>query len=262
MLKKRLIPKLLIKELEINNEYFYTVVNSTNFSNYRNIGDPLSQAKIFQSQLADELVLLHIDKVRHKKTFLNFLAKLSTEIFMPITVGGGVSSVSYVRELIRNGADKVSINSFTFKNKKIINETSRIFGSQCVVGSIDYKFDPKTKKRFVYSDGGKKNTNKDVLEWAKTIESEGAGEILLTSIDSDGSLNGLDIEFIEHVASSISIPVIASGGCGKTQHFIDAFKKTNINAICAGNFFNLQDQNILQTRANIFNNNIAIRTNT
>ncbi|MBT4732793.1 imidazole glycerol phosphate synthase subunit HisF [Candidatus Woesearchaeota archaeon] len=259
MLKKRLIPKLQMKVVKMAGSNILALVNTINFDKFRVIGDPISQAKIFQSQSADELIFLNLDsKYDSNKMTINIIKKVSEEIFMPVTVGGGVSNIGYVRELLKSGADKVSINTAAIENNKIISDASNYFGSQCVVISIDYKKNC-SGKNVVVTHGGSKMTTLDPIEWAKKVEKLGAGEILLTSIDNDGMHNGLDLETTKTVSRSVSIPVISSGGCGKAKHFIDGFLIGKADAIAAGGFFSYKDQNQVQTRAQIFNSDIPVR---
>ena len=235
------------------------LVNTINFKKINEIGDPISQAKIFQSQLVDELIFLDLD-ARNFSRPPNHLVirKAAEEIFMPFCVGGGVNSIEHFRLLLNNGADKVSINTAAFLNPNLIKESSDIFGSQCVVVSIDYAKN-KDGNYFVYINGGKTKTSKNPFEWALESQNNGAGEILLTSIDNDGTGNGIDIDLTKKITDTVSIPVITSGGCGLASHFSDAFIRGNVNAVSAGSFFSLRDQNPIQARSHIINAGIDIR---
>jgi cyclase len=263
MLKKRLIPKLQIKTLMIGGNETMALVNTTSFDQYSKIGDPISQAKIYQAQAADELIFLDLDSHLHSKNiFINIIRSVSEEIFMPITVGGGVDSLDYIRELLQNGADKISINTAAVEDDDLVINAARFFGNQCVVVSIDFARSSVDGKYRVFTHGGSNETKLDPVVWAKRAEGLGAGEILLTSIEMDGSHKGLDIDIIRRISESVSIPVIASGGCGKASHFIDGFLKGKVDAIAAGTFFSYKDQNPMQTRAQILNAGIPMRVHT
>lgn len=260
MAKTRLIPKLLLaNSSQINRP---VLVVTKNFDKIIEIGSPISLAKIYQAQGADELILTSI---RHETMpyleFRKIINQLSEEIFMPITVGGGIKNVNQFRELLSDGADKIAINTNAFLNNSLISESSSIFGAQCVVVSIDYKkyIDGNT---YVYINNGKEKTNMHPADWAKMAEKLGAGEILLNSIDQDGMRNGMDNETNYLVSSSVSIPVIASGGCSLPQHFIDAVKIGNADAVAAGTFFAFKDQSFMQIRSHIKNAGIDIRVYT
>ena len=260
MLKKRVIPKLLLRFKKIENDYKAILVTSFNYEFYKIIGDPISQAKIYEAQLADELLLVNIDSlpISESPYILDFIKKLSLSIFMPLTVGGGVHSINCFRKLLKSGADKVLVSTKAIEKPSFVKEASETFGAQCVVISVDYKIDEDNNYKVFYNKG-KKNTFKDVGEWSKELENLGAGEIILSDIDRDGSGNGLNIELAKQISGIIKIPVIASGGCGLASHFIDCFKNTNVQGISAGNFFCNKDQNIFQTRAQIINNSIPLR---
>ena len=260
MLKKRIIPKLLFKFQNINGESFPTFVVSKNFNNLKTIGSIVPQAKIYEAQLADELIILNIfeEKTSEDKNFLSFLKKFSEQIFMPLTVGGGVKNLECFEILLNHGADKIFINSEAINNPKLIKLASKKYGSQCVVVGIDFK-KSKKNKFLVFSKSGKIDTNLDLFEWAKKCENLGAGEVVVTDIDKDGSNDGLNIEVAKKISDNLKIPVIFSGGCGLASHFVDGFKNTNIDAISAANFFAKKDQNIFQLRSQIENSGINLR---
>ena len=238
------------------------LVNTSKFDKVIEIGEPVSQAKIYQSQLVDELIFLDLDARKFSRTpNFKIIRDASEEIFMPFCVGGGVNSVQDFSLLLNNGADKVSVNTAAYLNPKLIKESADIYGSQCVVVSIDYSLD-LNGNYFVYIEGGKTKTSKNPLHWAIECENNGAGEILLTSIDRDGTGNGIDIELTKKIVNSVSIPVITSGGCGLSSHFSDAFLKCNVSGVSAGTFFSMRDQNPIQTRSHIKNAGIKIRTKT
>jgi cyclase len=235
------------------------LVTTVNFREVLEIGDPVSQAKIYQAQFADELVFLDLDaSAENRKTVVEVIRKAAQEIFMPITVGGGVRSVADFRELLSNGADKVSVNTAGVEDPDLLHRASEVFGAQCVVLSIDYRKSENRPCR-VWTHGGKIETNLDPLEWAKEGERRGAGEILLTSIDRDGTRQGLDLEMTRRVAESVAIPVITSGGCGLASHFIEGFLAGRADAVSAGTYFCFKDENPMQTRSRIRNAGIPIR---
>jgi cyclase len=257
MLKKRLVPKLLLKPIQFGSTTRLVLVTTAKFNKTINAGDPVSQAKIYEAQAADELIFLNID---HENTaiekVIQILKKISEEIFMPITIGGGINSIDMIREYLRNGADKIAINTFSFKNPQFIKQASDIFGAQCIVCSIDYKVENNVA--VVYINNGKTRTDKELIIWAKECENLGAGELMITNIDHDGTNIGLDIIELKRVCDQVQIPVIASGGCSVAKHFIEGFE-SGADAVSAGTFFCFKDQNPIQTRSHIANANIPIR---
>jgi len=259
MSKCRLIPKLQLRTSEKNANKMVLVVTKQ-FNEVIEIGDPVSQAKIFQAQAADELIFVNINS--NNKLEINALAqvinKVSQEIFMPLTVGGGVNKIEDFRLLLSNGADKISINSAAILNPELITKAADKFGAQCVVVSIDYKKD-QTGNYFVYINGGKDKTSFHPVEWAKKAQEYGAGELLLTSIDNDGMKNGLDLQITREITDSVTLPVITSGGCGLAKDFSDGFIIGKASAVSAGTFFAHRDQNFMQTRSHILNAGVNIR---
>ena len=261
MSKKRLIPKLQLRTSSYNKLKMVLVITKQ-FSHVIEIGDPVSQAKIYQDQAADELIFINIDKVdRGIDKLATIIRQVSQDIFMPMTVGGGVVNEDHFRILLANGADKIAINTNAIKDTSLISKTAKRFGSQCVVVSIDYKTDVSGNNK-VFINGGLESLNMDVVDWAKKAEDLGAGEILLTSIDRDGMRNGLDLVTINRVAEAVSIPVIAGGGCGLAQHFIEGFLVGKADAVTSGSFFAHRDQNLMQTRSHIRNAGVNIRVHT
>lgn len=260
MLKRRIIPKLLLKFKKKNGNNIPILVNSFNYTHYKIVGDPISQAKIYEAQLADELVLINIESltINENKFILDLIKQFSFNIFMPLTVGGGVVSLNCFKKLLSSGADKVMINSSAILNPKFITDAAKNFGSQCVVVSIDFKIDVHNEAKVFYKNG-KKATNLNVLDWSKKVEDLGAGEIILSDINRDGCNSGLNIDLANLISKTLKIPVIISGGCGIAKHFVDCFKQTKVQGIAAGNFFSNKDQNIFQTRAQIVNSNIPLR---
>ena len=259
MLKRRLIPKLLIRTLKLGDRLRPVLVTTLQFGKSIEIGDPVSQARIYEAQAADELVILDLDaSLNSRKTLVDVVRKAAEVVFMPFTVGGGVRSVEDFVVLLSNGADKVSINTAAVENPKLIDEAASVLGSQCVVLSIDYRKEV-TGGYKVWTRGGKVKTTLDPVEWAKEGEKRGAGEILLTSIDLDGTRAGLDVEMVRKVAESVSIPVIASGGCGLAAHFVEGYTRGNADAVSAGTYFCFKDENTMQVRSHIKNAGVPIR---
>lgn len=260
MLKKRIIPKFLFQFRNINGTLLPTFVISKKFSELRIIGSIIPQAKIYEAQLADELIILNIEDKQCSKDneFLSFLKKFSEQIFMPLTVGGGVKTLECFEKFLNNGADKVFINSEAINNPNLVKMAVDKFGSQCVVLGIDFK-EVEKNKFIVFSKGGKINTNLDLIEWTKKCEDLGVGEIIMNDIERDGTSTGLNIEVAKKISEFLSIPLIFSGGCGLASHFVEGFKKTKTDAISAATFFASKDQNIFQLRSQILNSGIDLR---
>jgi cyclase len=260
MLKKRIIPKFLFQFRHINGALLPTFVISKKFSDLRVVGSIIPQAKIYEAQLADELMILNIEDKQCSKDneFLSFLKKFSEQIFMPLTVGGGVKTLECFEKFLSNGADKVFINSEAIKNPNLIKLASEKFGSQCVVLGIDFK-EVEKNKFLVFSKSGKINTNLELIEWTKRCEDLGAGEIIMTDIERDGTGIGLNVEVAKKISEFLSIPLIFSGGCGLASHFVDGFKNSKIDAISAATFFANKDQNIFQLRSQILNSGVDLR---
>ena len=263
MAKKRVIPKLQLIP-SIYHEGNMSLVTTVEYDKIVEIGDPVSQAKIYEAQLVDELIFVDLSHSKGKGEeglLLDVLRTAAQEVFLPLTIGGGVKTLQHVRNLLMNGADKVCINTISLENPKFISEAARIFGSQCVVVSIDYKRDENGLFK-VYGNSGTIKYDINPLDWAKQVEIMGAGEVLLTCIDNDGKRKGLELDISKLICESLSIPVILSGGCGNAAHFIDGFKIAKAEAVASGTFFCFQDQNPMQTRGHIKNAGIEIRTST
>ena len=225
MLAKRIIPCLDVKDGR--------VVKGVNFVNLIDAGDPVEVAKIYDKAGADELVFLDITATHEARgTVVEMAKRVAETVFIPFTVGGGIKTVDDFRELLLQGADKISINSSAIRNPQLITEAAEKFGSQCVVVAIDAKRTGDNKWN-VYINGGRIDTGLDAVEWAKKAESLGAGEILLTSMDCDGTKNGYDVELTRTISESVSIPVIASGGAGTMEHFKDALTEGKADAALA-----------------------------
>ena len=216
-LTKRIIPCLDVKNGK--------TVKGVNFENLKDVGDPVELAKKYSQSGADELVFLDITATNEKrKTIIELVERVAKEVFIPFTVGGGISSLEDIKAILEAGADKISFNSGMVKNPEIVSKCSKYFGSQCIVAALDAK--RIDNDFYIFINAGKKNTGLKALEWAKEVEKLGAGEILLTSMDFDGTQKGFDIELNELISSSVNIPVIASGGAGaNSKHFIDVFQK-------------------------------------
>ena len=233
-------------------------VKGVNFVDLRDAGDPVELAKIYSDEGADELVFLDISaKKKKKKTLVDLVRKVASTINIPFTVGGGISSVSDVEVLLQNGADKVSINSSAVKNPQLINDLAQKFGSQCVVVAIDAK--QIDGQWVVHLVGGKVPTELNLFDWAKEVEERGAGEILFTSMDNDGTKNGFANEALARLSELVNIPIIASGGAGTIQHFIDAFKDGKADAALAASVFHFKEIEIKTLKQELKNNNIEVR---
>jgi len=251
MLAKRIIPCLDIKDGR--------TVKGINFEGLRDAGDPVELAKRYSDEGADELVFLDITATKEKrKTLVDLVKKISLRIDIPFTVGGGINNTEQIAELLHAGADKVSLNSAIVRNPGLINEVAEQFGSQCIVAAVDAK--RINNEWIVFISGGSKNTGKNALEWIKEVEKRGAGEILLTSMDQDGTKEGFDIELLQKVNEFTTIPVIASGGAGTTQHCVDAIKKGNADAVLAASIFHFQEIGISELKKELQQANIAVRT--
>jgi len=251
MLKKRIIPCLDVKDGR--------VVKGINFINFKDAGDPAEQAKIYDKGGADEICFLDITASNeNRKILLNKISETANNCFIPLTVGGGITSIEDIKSLLLAGADKVSINTAAVKNHNFIKESSIKFGSQCIVIAIDAKKTSENKWE-VFTHGGRNPTGIDVIEYAKLAEKNGAGEILLTSMDRDGTKIGYDIELTRLVSSSLSIPVIASGGAGNIEHLYQVLEKGLASAVLAASIFHFGDYTIQEAKNYLFNKNIPIR---
>ena len=250
MLTKRIIPCLDIKDGR--------TVKGINFVNLRDAGDPVELARQYAEQSADELVFLDISATEQKrKTLADLVRKVAQAIDIPFTVGGGISSVDDVAVLLQNGADKVSINSAAVKEPELINKLAAKFGSQCIVVAIDAK--QINGKWMVHLVGGKVSTKLDLFEWAKEVASRGAGEILFTSMDHDGTKAGFANKALAQISEEVNIPVIASGGGGNTQHFMDAFTHGKADAVLAASIFHFREVSIRNLKKELKNQQITIR---
>tara|TARA_Y100000768_G_C23990659_1_gene692415 strand:- start:4949 stop:5704 length:756 start_codon:yes stop_codon:yes gene_type:complete len=250
MLSKRIIPCL-----DIDNG---RVVKGTKFVNIRDAGDPSELANFYNKEGADELVFLDITATHeNRKTLIDVVRNVSSQVFIPLTVGGGIRALNDMKIMLEAGADKVSINSSAISNPKLITECAKEFGSQCVVSAIDVK---KIDTQWtVFTHGGRKVTDIDVIDWVQIVEENGAGEILLTSMDKDGSYDGYDLELLNRINEKISIPLIASGGAGKLEHLVDALSVGNADAVLAASIFHYGEFSIKQAKDFLRKNKIQVR---
>lgn len=250
MLKKRIIPCLDIKDGK--------TVKGIQFEDLRIAGDPVELAKKYVKDGADELVFLDITAtLEGRKTLIKLVEKLSLEINIPFTIGGGISSVQDVEVLLKAGADKVSINSAAVRRPELVREIAQQFGNQCVVVAIDTK--NINGEDYVFINGGKIQTQLKTLEWVKTVADLGAGEILLTSMDFDGTKNGFDIRMLQNVSQVCHLPIIASGGAGKMEDFTEVFTETKVTGALAASIFHFNEIKIADLKGNLKQNRIAIR---
>ena len=250
MLAKRIIPCLDIKDGR--------TVKGVNFFNLKDAGDPIELAVNYSQNNADELVFLDISATEQKrKTLHNLVYEIAKSIDIPFTVGGGINSIKDVEKLLKNGADKISINSYAVKNPNVINELSKQFGNQCIVVAVDAKVvDNEWKIHLV---GGKVPTELNLFEWVTEVEDRGAGEILFTSMDHDGTKSGFAINALNKISSSINIPLIASGGAGEIKHFVDVFKDANVDAALAASVFHYGHISINKLKKKLIKNGIIVR---
>ncbi|OCT15785.1 imidazole glycerol phosphate synthase subunit HisF [Paenibacillus pectinilyticus] len=252
MLAKRIIPCLDVKDGR--------VVKGVNFVNLRDAGDPVELAAIYDKEGADELVFLDISaSVEGRATMVEVVRQTAGEITIPFTVGGGISSVEDMKRLLRAGADKIGINTAAVLNPQLISDGARKFGSQCIVVAIDAKFNPEWGEWEVFTHGGRKPTGIKTLEWAKRVEELGAGEILLTSMDADGTKDGFDLKLTRAVSELLTIPVIASGGAGKVEHFYDVFTEGKADAGLAATIFHYKELTIDEVKADLKGKGVEIR---
>lgn len=236
------------------------VVKGVNFVDLQDIGNPVEIAKAYSDAGADELVFLDITAtVEERKTMVDVVRETAAEVFIPLTVGGGIQSVADMQELLRAGADKVSLNSAALKRPALIQEGALKFGNQCIVVAIDAKYDEATHSWHVYSQGGRVDTGLDVIEWAKRAVDLGAGEILLTSMDGDGTKDGYDLALTKAVADAVNVPVIASGGCGSVHHMVDVFKQTQASAALAASIFHYGELEIGAIKQALATEGIVVR---
>lgn len=250
MLAKRIIPCLDIKDGR--------TVKGVNFEGLRDAGDPVELARRYSEESADELVFLDITATREKrKTLIPLVERIALDIDIPFTVGGGIGSVEEIADLLHAGADKVSLNSAIVRNPDLINQAADKFGSQCIVAAVDAK---RTQDSWtVFVSGGSVKTDKEATAWMQEVEQRGAGEILLTSMDRDGTKEGFDLELLSKVDNYISIPVIASGGAGTAKHCIDAIQMGNADAVLAASIFHFRQIEIHELKQALHKAGIPVR---
>ena len=249
------------------------VVKGLHFSSLKDAGDPVQLAEKYSNDGADELIFLDITASQEQReTIKTLVSKVATVIDIPFTVGGGIKTLQHARDILLNGADKVAINTGAVKNPEVITELMELFGKQCIVIAIDAKrnynieegkniFSEENQKFWfeVFIYGGKKETGLDAIDWAKKVEKLGAGEILLTSIDKDGTKNGYDVLLTKETVNSVHIPVIASGGCGMPEHMLEIFKKSNVDAALAASIFHYENHSVDRVKEFLKERGIAVR---
>jgi len=264
-LSKRIIPCL-----DVDNG---RVVKGIKFRGVKDAGDPVELAKKYSDQGADELVFLDITASKQDREIMkSMVKKVASVIDIPFTVGGGIKTLADAREILLNGADKVSINTASVKNPELVTELMKIFGRQCIVVAIDVKRNYETGDKHTATSGpdkdyyfevmiygGSKGTGIDAIQWAKKVEELGAGEILLTSIDADGNKNGYDIELTNTICNNVRIPVIASGGCGSSEHMVEVFNKTDVDAVLAASIFHYDKLTLEKVKKNLAQKGIQTR---
>ncbi|EAC6221762.1 imidazole glycerol phosphate synthase subunit HisF [Listeria monocytogenes] len=250
MLTKRIIPCLDVTAGR--------VVKGVNFVSLTDVGDPVEIAKAYNEAGADELVFLDITAtVELRQTMIDVVERTAEQVFIPLTVGGGISSVSDMKELLQAGADKISLNSAAIKRPDLIQEGADKFGNQCIVVAIDAKWNGTNWS--VFTRGGRNDTGLDAITWAKKAVQLGAGEILLTSMDGDGTKNGYDIPLTKAISEAVSVPVIASGGCGNAAHMAEVFEKTNVTAALAASIFHYGELSIQNVKTTLLKKGVNIR---
>lgn len=253
MLTKRIIPCFDVKNGRV-------VKNVSFLTNERDAGDPVELAAYYEEAGADELVLLDITaSVEGRSTMMDIVRRTTEQVFIPFTVGGGISAVEDIREILKAGADKVSINTSAVKNPKLIAEGAKRFGQQCIVVAIDGRYERTRGDWEVLINGGRTSTGMGVIEWAKKAESLGAGEILLTSFDQDGQKDGYDLTLTRLVSEAVSIPVIASGGAGKKEHFYDVFTEGKADAALAASIFHFKETTVGEVKNYLKKKGVPIR---
>jgi len=251
MLAKRIIPCLDVKDGR--------VVKGINFLELRDAGDPVAQARYYDEQGADELVFLDITASSDKRAIiLDVVARTAEQVFMPLTVGGGVRTVEDAQKLLKSGADKVTMNTAAILRPELVSESADRFGSQATVVAIDARR-ASPGHWIVYTHGGRTAVDLDAVEWALRVEALGAGEILLTSMDCDGTRNGYDLELTRTISTAVSIPVIASGGCGQPEHIYDVFAKAQADAALAASIFHYRENSIREVKHYLQERNIHVR---
>jgi imidazole glycerol-phosphate synthase subunit HisF len=252
MLTKRIIPCLDVKDGR--------VVKGIQFVELRDAGDPVELARVYDEQGADELVFLDISASHEgRKTMVDVVKKVASELAIPFTVGGGINSLEDMKRILRAGADKVSLNTAAVNDPNLISEGANFFGSQCIVVAIDAKYDEELGSWRVYTHGGRTPTDWEVIKWAQEAVRQGAGEILLTSMDRDGEKSGFDTKLAKAVSEAITVPVIASGGAGNAEHFKDAFLEGKADAALAASIFHYKETSVESVKAFLRSEGVNVR---
>jgi imidazole glycerol-phosphate synthase subunit HisF len=252
MITKRIIPCLDVKDGR--------VVKGIQFVQLRDAGDPVELARFYDDQGADELVFLDISASNEgRKTMVDVVREVASELAIPFTVGGGINSLDDMKRMLRAGADKVSLNTAAVNRPELITEGSDFFGAQCIVVAIDAKYDEELGSWRVYTHGGRTPVDKDVISWAKEAVERGAGEILLTSMDSDGEKKGFDLKLTRAVSEAVSVPVIASGGAGNAEHFEEAFVEGKADAALAASIFHYKETSVHEVKSYLREKGVNVR---
>ncbi|WP_125771173.1 imidazole glycerol phosphate synthase subunit HisF [Companilactobacillus furfuricola] len=252
MLAKRIIPCLDVADGRVK--------KGINFVNLTDVGDPVEIAAEYQKQGADELIFLDISATNEKrKTMIDVVEQVSKQVFMPLTIGGGVTSVEDIQKLLKAGADKVAINSAAVNDPDLITEGAKKFGNQCIVVAIDVKFDPESKQYFVYTHGGQQKTDIEAISWAKEVVAKGAGELLVTGMDQDGTKDGFNISLYQQLGEAVNVPIIASGGAGKLADFSDVFLQANVDGALAASVFHYGELTIDDVKSYLKQKGVVVR---
>jgi cyclase len=252
LLKKRIIPIQLLLGGRL--------VKTVRFGEWRDVGDPVKSSAVYNSQSADELIFLNIEReTRGIDTLRSVIERVSEVTFMPMAMGGGIRSAADAAELIRTGADKIVINSAAYSNREIITATADTFGAQAVIVSIDARFDPENDCYHLYSDCGRLRENVTLVEHVARCIEAGAGEIMIQSIDRDGTMEGYDVELVRKVREVATVPVIAAGGSGNYSHLRDVFIETDVSAVACGSLFNFSDSNPIRAKAFLSNHGLSFK---
>ncbi|ANK60787.1 imidazole glycerol phosphate synthase subunit HisF [Loigolactobacillus backii] len=252
MLTKRIVPCL-----DVDNG---RVKKGVNFVHLTDVGDPADIAAAYEKQGADELVFLDITATNENRgAMVTTIEKVASQVFMPLTVGGGIHSVADMQALLKAGADKVSLNTAAVTNPELITAGAEKFGSQCIVVAIDVRFDAQAQRYRVYTNGGQKVTDLDAIEWAKEVVNRGAGELLVTSMDQDGTKAGYDLALYQALTKAVAVPIIASGGCGKLSDFSDLFQQTKVDAALAASVFHYGELTIPEVKQDLRQKGVNVR---
>ena len=252
MIKKRIIPCLDVKEGR--------VVKGINFVGLRDVGDPVALAKRYNIEGADELVFLDISKTEEgHDLMIDVIERTAKELYIPLTIGGGIRTLADIKRLLDAGADKISINSAAINRPSLISDASSRFGSQCITVAVDIKYSEALDEYFIHTHGGKKATDIKAFDWIKECEQLGAGELLITSMDHDGVKDGFDIPFLKKAKTLVNIPIIASGGAGDSEHFVELFNETDVSSGLAASIFHNQEVPIVSLKQTLRDADIEVR---